>query len=65
MLHYDQIDVFESIDVNKTSASKECNICHYFYFLDKGFKFQRYVSVKLNTGQHPDVFWYCLNSMGA
>ena len=58
MLHYDQIDVFESIDVNKTSASKEC-------FLDKGFKFQRYVSVKLNTGQHPDVFWYRLNSMGA
>ena len=65
MLHYDQIDVFESIDVNKTSASKECNICHYFYFLDKGFKFQRYVSVKLNTGQHPGVFWYRLNSMGA
>ena len=28
------------IDVNKTSLPKECVICHYWYFLDKGFKFQ-------------------------
>ena len=28
------------IDVNKTDVSKECNICHYLYFLTKGFKFQ-------------------------
>ena len=27
-------------NVNKISQSKECNICHYWYFLDKGFKFQ-------------------------
>ena len=27
MLYYDRIDVSEGIDVNKTSASKECNIC--------------------------------------
>ena len=32
MLHYDRIDVFEEIDINKTSASKECDICHYWYF---------------------------------
>ena len=32
------------IDVNKTSESKECDICHYWYFLDKGFKFQLDVS---------------------
>ena len=30
----------EEIDVNKTSASKECDICHYWYFLNYGFKFQ-------------------------
>ena len=24
----------------KTSASKECDISHYWYFLNKGFKFQ-------------------------
>ena len=40
MLCYDKIDVSEEIDVNKTSATKECDICHYWYFLNKGFKFQ-------------------------
>ena len=39
MLHYDRIDVSEGIDVNKTSASKDCIICHYSYFLDKVSKF--------------------------
>ena len=43
MLHYDRIDVFEGSDLNKTSKSKECDICHYWYFLDKGFNFQPYV----------------------
>ena len=42
MLEYDQIDEPEQIDTNKTSASKECNICHFCYFLDKEFKFQPY-----------------------
>ena len=32
MLYYDRIGVSEGIDVNKTSASKECDICHYCYF---------------------------------
>ena len=35
MSHYDRIDVSEGIDVTKTSASKECDICHYWYFLNK------------------------------
>ena len=35
MLEYDRIDISEGIDINKTSASKECDICHYWYFLDK------------------------------
>ena len=34
MLNYDRIDVSEGADVNKTSASKECDICHYWYFLN-------------------------------
>ena len=29
MLYFDRIGVPEGIDVNKTSASKECDICHY------------------------------------
>ena len=28
MLYYDRIDVSEEIDINKTSALKECYICH-------------------------------------
>ena len=43
MLYYDIIDIGEAIDVGETSASKQCNICYYWYFLDKGFKFQPYV----------------------
>ena len=31
MLEYDRIDISEGIDTNKTSASKECNICYYWY----------------------------------
>ena len=40
MLYYDRIDVSERIDVNETSASEECDICHYWYFLNCSFKFQ-------------------------
>ena len=43
MLHFDRIDFSEGIDLNKTSKSKEYDIYHYWYFLNKGFKFQRYV----------------------
>ena len=43
MLYYDRIDVSAGIDVNKTSASKECNIYHYWLFLNYNFKFQSYV----------------------
>ena len=42
MLYYDRIQVSEEIDINKISASKEYDICHCWYFLDKGFKFQPY-----------------------
>ena len=40
MLYFDRIDVSEGIDANKTIASKECDIYHYCYFLNKDFKFQ-------------------------
>ena len=40
MLYYGRTYVSTGIDVNKTSESKEYNICHYWYFLNKGFKFQ-------------------------
>ena len=30
MLCFNRIDSSEGIDVNKTGASKECDICHYW-----------------------------------
>ena len=40
---YEKIDVLEGIDVNKASASKECELCHYWFFKDVGFKFEKHV----------------------
>ena len=40
MLYYDRIAVSEEIGVNKTSASKECDVCHYWYFSNYSFTFQ-------------------------
>ena len=37
MLWYQKIDVSEGIDMNKTSASKECKLCHYWFFKNFGF----------------------------
>ena len=34
MPYFDQANVSEGIDVNKISASKECDTCHYWYFLN-------------------------------
>ena len=38
MLYFDKTDVSQGSDVNKTS--ERFYYCHYWYFLDKGFKFQ-------------------------
>ena len=43
MLGYDRTNVSERIDINKTSKSKKCMLCHYWYFKDLGYKFQPYV----------------------
>ena len=40
MLYYDRIDISQGIDVNKTSASKECKIYPYWYFLNYNFMFE-------------------------
>ena len=44
MLEYDRTDISEGIDINKTNASKECDICYYWYFLDKNFSHEPYLS---------------------
>ena len=56
MLCYDRIDVSEGTDVNKTSKSKECDICRYWHYLHKGFKFP----LDVCNGCH-DVLMMCMN----
>ena len=43
MLEYGRIDISEGIDINKTNKSKECMLCHYWYFLDKDFSYGPYL----------------------
>ena len=43
MPQYEKMNVSEGIDVNKTSGSKECELCHYWFFKDVGFKFEEHV----------------------
>ena len=40
MLYLVRINVSEVININKTSALKECHICQYWHFLNYSFKFQ-------------------------
>ena len=42
-IEYERIHISEGIDVNKTNLWKECDICHYWYFKDIGFKYQPYL----------------------
>ena len=46
MLQYEKIYVSDRIDINKTSASKECMLYDYWYFKDVGFKFQTHICNK-------------------
>ena len=53
MLECDKIDISEVIDINKTNASKECDIFHYdipqcdfyhyWYFLNKNVRILPYL----------------------
>ena len=43
MIRYGKSDVSERNDINKTSTSKDCMLCHYWSFRDVGFKFEPHV----------------------
>ena len=43
MLQYERIDVSEGIDINKTSASEEYKLCHYWFSKDVGFRFEEHI----------------------
>ena len=46
MLQYEKIDVSGGIDTNKTSLSKQCMLCYYWYFKHGGFRFEPHVCNK-------------------
>ena len=43
MLEYGRINISEGIDVNKINLLKKCDIFHYWYFKDIGFKYEKYL----------------------
>ena len=43
MLQYERIDVSEVIDLSKSDKSKDCMICHYWYFKNIGYKYEPHV----------------------
>ena len=43
MLASERIDISDGINVNKSYESKECTLCHYWYFLDKSFSYWSYL----------------------
>ena len=54
MLYYDRIDVSEGNDANGISVSKQCDICHYWYFLTIDLPIQHGGSKR-----PPDQFFPC------
>ena len=44
MLEYDRIDISEGIDIKKCKeTSRKCNLCKFYYFLDKIFNYGLYL----------------------
>ena len=43
MLEFFRIDISVGTGINKANVLKECDICHYLYFLDKDFKYEPYL----------------------
>ena len=44
MTEYDKIDISEGIDSTENKlVGKECSFCHFLYFIDKNFNYERYL----------------------
>ena len=43
MSQYININISEEVDLNKTSATKECEVYHYWLFKDIGFESEEHV----------------------
>ena len=45
MLEYDRIDISEGTDVKECNeTSRQCSLCKFYYFLNKNFNYQTYLS---------------------
>ena len=69
MLEYDRIDIFEGTGVNKTSNSRECSLCKFYYFLNKNFNYQTHscegchdMSMKANIMQNLAIIYHRRNA---
>ena len=47
MLYYDRSDVPGSTDVNKNKCNNGAQYCHYWYFLNYSFKFNRISAINV------------------
>ena len=55
MLKYERIDISDGIDVHMSNKSKECMLCHYWYFLDINFSYGPYLC----------EYWYDISQISA
>ena len=72
MLEYGRIDISEGIDINRTNASKESDICHNWSFfgkkpylynsyhdlMEKATNFNGFAIVSVNGSHYRIHFWY-------
>ena len=54
MIYYDIIDVSEGVNITKTNASKECDVCPYWHFLIIVLSFNQMSAI------YVIVYWWCL-----
>ena len=72
MLEYERIDISEGIDLNKTVASKECDVCHCWYepylcngchdLMRKAMSFNDVAIVHVKGSAYRIHFWSCTKS---
>ena len=57
MLEYDRIDISEGIDINKCEeTSRRCNLCKFYYFLDKNFSYGNHYRVNFAFISKKDTY---------